>query len=354
MQAAFQSISQYCSRRTRLVINYYSHLWQPILSIAQTLGLATPTLQQNWLTSEDLKNIMHLSGFEVIKNWVEILLPLQIPLLASFVNKFLVKIWGFNQLALTNFMIARPISYQKERDYSVSVIVPARNEAGNIENILKRMPEMGISTEIIFVEGNSTDKTYLIIEELLPKYPQRKIILIKQDEKGKGDAVRKGFLKATGEILMILDADLTVAPEDLPRFYDALATNKGEFINGVRLVYPMEKGAMQFINLLGNKFFSMAFSYLLNTPIKDTLCGTKTLYKNDYDIIANNRSYFGNFDPFGDYDLIFGASRLGLKLIDLPIRYRERTYGSTNIHRWAHGWLLIKMMIFAARRIKYI
>lgn len=188
----------------------------------------------------------------------------------------------------------------------------------------------------------------------IASHPEIKCVVLKQTGVGKGDAVRAGFDAASGDILMILDADLTVPPEDLPRFYHSLVSGKGEFINGVRLVYPMEKQAMRFLNLVGNKFFSLAFSWLFDQPISDTLCGTKVLSRKDYQRIAANRSYFGDFDPFGDYDLLFGAARLNLKIVDMPIRYRERTYGSTNIQRWKHGWLLLKMVAFAARRLKFI
>jgi glycosyltransferase involved in cell wall biosynthesis len=213
---------------------------------------------------------------------------------------------------------------------------------------------MGGGTEIIFVEGHSKDDTYATIESEIRKRPQVDCKLYRQTGKGKGDAVRLGFEKANGDILMILDADLTVAPSDLPRFYEAIASGKGEFINGVRLVYPMENEAMRFFNLLGNKFFSWAFTWLLGQPTKDTLCGTKVLWRSDYARIAQNRSYFGNFDPFGDFDLLFGAAKLNLKIVEVPIRYGARRYGETNIKRWTHGWLLLRMVFFAARRIKFV
>jgi glycosyltransferase involved in cell wall biosynthesis len=235
----------------------------------------------------------------------------------------------------------------------VSVVVPARNEAGNIPRILADVPEMGAGTEMIFVEGGSTDDTYAAIEREIVKHPARCSRLLRQTGKGKGDAVRVGFAAARGEILMIFDADLTVPPDDLRRFYDALWTGKGEFINGVRLVYPMEKQAMRFANLVGNKFFSLAFSWLLGQSIKDTLCGTKVLWRVDYERIAANRAFFGDFDPFGDFDLLFGAAKLNLKIVEVPIRYRERTYGTTNIQRWRHGWILLKMVVFAAGKIKF-
>jgi glycosyltransferase involved in cell wall biosynthesis len=236
----------------------------------------------------------------------------------------------------------------------VSVIVPARNEEGNVQNIFDRVPHMGGGTELIFVEGNSKDDTYGAIEREIALRPQARASLYRQPGKGKGDAVRVGFAKATGEVLMILDADLTVPPEDLPRFYQAWRDGKGDFINGVRLVYPMEERAMRFFNLLGNKFFSWAFSWLLGQTIKDSLCGTKVLSKRDYEVIAANRGYFGDFDPFGDFDLLFGAAKYNLKIIDLPIRYRERVYGETNIQRWSHGWLLLRMVAQALFRLKFV
>jgi len=286
----------------------------------------------------------------------EFILPLPLPFFDSIFNRFLIRLFPFYWFALANFILARPkpLAQVNAEKPLVSVIVPSRNEEGNIAEIFRRIPEMGGGTELVFVEGHSKDDTYAAIQREIANHPECRCKLLSQSGVGKGDAVRVGFEHAQGDILMILDADLTVPPEDLPRFYDALISGKGEFINGVRLVYPMEKEAMRFFNLLGNKFFSFAFSWLLGQSIKDTLCGTKVLWKKDYKLIAQNRSYFGEFDPFGDYDLLFGASYLNLKIVDLPIRYRERKYGSTNIQRWKHGWLLFRMVLFAARLIKFI
>ena len=344
------------SSHSRIIINSYSRLWELPLTLVEKLGLAQPTLFQNWLTVEDIAGLLYLAGFEMIRTWPEIIWPLRTPLLDGFFNKFVVKLWPFRYLALTNMIIARPQPHPLEKvgEPHVSVVVPARNEAGNIPQIMARVPEMGAGTEIIFVEGHSRDNTYEAIQAEITHHPERNCKLFRQTGTGKGDAVRLGYDQASGDILMILDADLTVPPEDLPRFYNALISAKGDFANGVRLVYPMEKEAMRFFNLLGNKFFSLAFSWLLGQPVKDTLCGTKVLWKADYERIAANRAYFGDFDPFGDFDLLFGAARLNLKIIDLPIRYRERTYGTTNIQRWKHGWLLLKMVAFAASRIKFI
>ena len=355
VQYVLNKMKNLCHPSTRILLNYYSRLWELPLKAARSLGLATKTLYQNWLTPEDINNLLYLEGFEEIRKWEEVLFPLNIPLLAPFCNRYLVRLWPFRHLALTNFSMSRPFpEIGWKPDPKVSVVVPARNEEGNIQNIFDRVPQMGSGTELVFVEGNSTDNTYAAIEKAIQDNPKVEAVLFRQDGKGKGDAVRKGFEYASGDILMILDADLTVPPEDLPRFYDALVSGKGDMINGVRLVYPMEKEAMRFFNLLGNKFFSMIFSWLLGQPIKDTLCGTKVMTKKNYEKIAANRSYFGDFDPFGDFDLIFGAAHLNFKIVDVPVRYRERTYGATNIDRWRHGWLLLRMVTFAARRIKFI
>lgn len=356
VQTVLQNLLRFTHPSTRLLINLYSHVWESPLKVAQIFRLAQPTLEQNWLTVEDLAHLLHLSGWEALDSSPEVLLPAQIPAFSSFCNSILARLKPFSLLALTNFLIARPGGerHPVQTTPSVSVLVPARNEAGNIRNIFQRLPQMGAWTELIFVEGNSTDNTREVIQQEMRNFPHIRSSLFPQTGRGKGDAVRLGFSKAQGDILMILDADLTVSPEDLPRFYQALAKRKGDFINGVRLVYPMEKEAMRFFNLIGNKFFSLAFSWVLGQTVKDTLCGTKVLWRSDYERLAANRNYFGDFDPFGDFDLLFGAAKLNLKIVDLPIRYGDRTYGTTNIDRWRHGWLLLQMLIFAARRLKFV
>jgi SAM-dependent methyltransferase len=354
VQSMLCRLQPYCAAHTRLIFNFYSHLWNVPLRLAQQLGIATPNLSQNWLTRHDMANLLELAGFQPLREWEEIIAPLPVPLLSNFANRYLAKILPFRFMAMANFMLARPLHQSIPQNPTVSVVVAARNESGHIDELMARIPEMGGGTEIIFVEGNSTDETYHAIEKCISAHPERNCKLLKQPGKGKGDAVRAGFDIAKGDILMILDADITVPPEDLTRFYDLMANGSAEFVNGVRMVYPMEDDAMRFLNLLGNKFFSWAFSWLLGQPIRDTLCGTKVLWRSGYQRIADNRSYFGDFDPFGDFDLLFGAARLNLKIMEVPIRYRARRYGETNISRWSHGWLLLKMVVFAARRIKFI
>ena len=353
VQAVLERLQRHSYQHTRIVLNVFNHLWRPLVSFAQKLTGRSSTLPENWLSVRDIENLLHLAGWEVVKRDSRILWPLKTPLLEPLINRWLAPL--LKHLCLTVFVVARPRPLPSlYRNYTCSVVIPARNEAGNIEEAVRRMPEIGTGTEIIFVEGHSKDNTWEEIQRVAAKYPQRNIKTIKQTTKGKGGAVREAFAQATGDILFILDADLTVPPEDLTKFYHVICTGTADFVNGVRLVYPMENEAMRFLNMVGNKFFSAAFSWLLGQPIKDTLCGTKVLFRTQYEHIARNRSYFGDFDPFGDFDLLFGAAKLNLRMLDLPIRYRARTYGETNISRWSHGWLLLRMVRFAAMRLKFI
>lgn len=355
VQNAFKSLRKVCRPDTRVIIAYYNYLWEPALKFAEKIGMRMPRPNQHWLPAADMRNFLHLNGFGVVKSFNRCLMPVGIPLVADFCNAFLANLPGFRHLCLNEIVIARLLEPRKPaRDTTCSVIVPCRNEKGNIEAALKRTPDMGAHTEIIFVEGNSADGTLTECERVRDSHPERDVAVLVQDGKGKGDAVRKGFSRAKGDVVMILDADLTVPPEDLPKFFEALVSGKGEFINGSRLVYQMEKQAMRFLNLLANKFFSLMFTYLLGQRLRDTLCGTKVMWRSDYLRIAAGRAYFGDFDPFGDFDLLFGAAKLGLGIVEVPIRYRERTYGETQISRFTHGWMLLKMTGYAMRKIKFI
>jgi hypothetical protein len=358
IQSFLDHLRRAMSSTTRLIITFYSTLWRPLLRLATALGLRTETSEENWIAPEDLRNLLLLAGYELVREESKFLIPVYIPAISYVANRFLAPLPGFRLFNLLNIAVARPVNppaAKREIAPSVSVVVPARNEAGNIEAAILRTPAMGPDDELIFIEGNSTDDTWDTICRMQKKYASSRTIRIdRQEGKGKGDAVRKGFALAQREILMILDADLTVPPEELPRFYDALVSQKGEFINGSRLVYPMEKQAMRFFNVLGNKFFAVMFSFVLGQRFKDTLCGTKVLTRENYEKVAAHRRYFGEFDPFGDFDLIFGAARMALRIIEVPVHYRERTYGETNINRWRHGLVLLRMLTFAAARIKFI
>ncbi len=355
IQRGFERIHAMMAPNARLIVTYYNFAWEPVLKLAERFGLKTQWPEQNWVSLRDIVNLLQLSDFSVVREGTDILLPLSVPGLSDVANRVVSKMPIIKESALVNYVVARPAPEIKASTLpSVSVICPCRNEKGNIRDAIERTPMMGPMTELIFVDGNSSDGTREEIQAQIAGYrgPLKLSLVDQGSGKGKGDAVRKGFAAARGDVLMILDSDLTVIPEDLPKFYRALVTQKGDFINGVRLVYPMEGQAMRFLNLVGNKFFSFALSWLLEQPVKDSLCGTKVLYRRDYERIAAHRAFFGEFDPFGDFDLLFGAARLNLKIVDLPIRYRARTYGDTKISRFSHGMLLLKMTAFGFRKLR--
>jgi SAM-dependent methyltransferase len=347
----FENVAAHSHRRTRVVINAYNPIWRPLLGLAERLHLKPRKPARNWVSPPDVQNLLELAGFETLSTSRRILMPKWIPGLSYVLNAFVANVWLINHLCLTYWIVARP-EPEPLGELSVSVICACRNEAGHIPQIVERLPAMGSATELIFVEGNSTDNTRDAIEHVIAAHPERDISLLVQPGKGKGDAVRTGFAAAKHDVLMILDGDITVPPEDLPKFYRAVVSNRGEMINGSRLVYDMEDGSMRFLNMLGNKAFSGVFRAITGHHVKDTLCGTKVLHRDDYQSIADGRSFFGDFDPFGDFDLLFGAARLNLKIIDLPVRYGARTYGTTNISRFRHGLLLLRMSGFAYRKFR--
>lgn len=355
VQKVFHNLKKNCTMKTRIIITYYNFLWEPLLKLAEKLGLKMKEPITSWLSKKDLENLFILEEFEVIKTGELILFPRYFPLLSIFLNKYIARLPMIRKLCVKNYLVARPLRLEKQREYSCSIIIPAKNEAGTIEEAIVKMPKLGKQTEIIFVEGHSNDDTLAEIKKVARDYSHEwDIHCLVQPGEGKADAVRKGFAEAKSDILMILDADLSVSPEDLAKFYDAIVSGKGEFINGSRLVYPREKQSMRTLNLICNKVFSLLFTWLLGQRFKDTLCGTKVLFREDYERMQQTRKYLGDFDPFGDFELIFGASLLNLKIAEIPIRYHERKYGATNISRFKHGWLLLKMSLVAIRKIKFV
>jgi len=357
IQPILATVHDWCGRRTRVIIVSYNRLWRPIIKLAEIARLKSKAEGENYIPWVEVENMLAVEGFEVIKRLDGILFPVRIPLVATVFNRWLAPLPVLRWFSLTRVTVARPLQEQSDELTSVSVVVAARNEAGHIHELIARVPIMADRQELIFVEGNSTDDTWEVIQQAVAEYdgdPRMTLKALQQTGKGKGDAVRAGFDAATGDILMILDADISVPPEELPRFVEALREDTCEFANGSRLVYPMDAKAMRFLNLLGNKFFGYLFSYLLSQPVRDTLCGTKVLRREDYERIAANREVFGDFDPFGDFDLLFGASYLGLRIRDIPVHYKERRYGETNISRFSHGAMLLRMSAFAASKLKFV
>ncbi len=348
-------VQHLCAPSTRIVISYYSHLWEPVLKLAELLHLRSKQPKINYIATADFLNLMDLADLEMISQEQRQLIPRRWLGVGPFVNRFIAPLPGIRQLCLRTYLVGRPVRQFPDRKFSASILIPCRNERGNIESAIARMPRFGSSQEILFVEGNSSDGTFEECERVRDAYKDSwNIKVLKQDGKGKGDAVRKGFAAATGDVLMILDADLTMPPEALPKYHAVIESGKAEFVNGTRLIYPMEHEAMRPLNLIANRCFAYLFSYLVNTRLTDTLCGTKVLLRRDYEVLARERAYFGNFDPFGDFDLIFGAAKQNLKILETPIHYKARTFGETQISRFRDGWLLLKMVWFAYRKLKAI
>ena len=358
VERALEALHPVCHPRTRVLIYSYSRLWQPLLRLAERLGVKYRQPAEAWLPPEEIRSMLALADFEVVREDRQLVLPVGVPLLSALLNRWLGHLPLLDQLSLVFGIVARPAPARRRPAETAlprtSVIIPCRNEAGHIRPLIARLPELGPGSEFLFVEGNSTDDTEAVIRQAIAENPHRPLRLLKQTGRGKGDAVRLGFAEARGDVLLILDSDMGVAPEDVPKFVQALDRGKGELVNGSRLVYPMEGRAMRFLNLLANKSFALLFSWLLGQQVRDTLCGTKALRREDYERIADNRSFFGDFDPFGDFDLLFGAARLNLRIVDVAVRYHERRYGETNISRFRHGWLLLRMSLFAARKLKFI
>ena len=356
VQSALEALHPLCHRRTRVLIYSYSRLWQPVLRAAELLRLKYRQPPESWLPPEEIRGMLNLADFEVVRNDAHLVMPAYVPLVSELMNRYAGHLPLVEALSLMYGIIARPAAHRFRRSDrpSTSVVIPCRNEAGHIPSLVERLPDLGPGSEFLFVEGNSTDDTEAVLRRTVAENPSRGFRFLKQPGKGKGDAVRAAFAEAKGDVVLILDSDMGVAPEDVPRFVEALVRGKGEMVNGSRMVYPMEGRAMRFLNLLANKTFAGLFSWLLGQQVRDTLCGTKALYREDYERIAANRAYFGDFDPFGDFDLLFGASRLNLRIVDVAVRYHERTYGETNISRFRHGFLLLRMVLFGARKLKLL
>jgi SAM-dependent methyltransferase len=355
IETTLSRLHRLCTRDTRIVISYFSQIWKPLLNLGTKVGMRMPQPAVNFLSHVDFENILDLAEFEMIRRDARQLVPRRLFGLGTLVNKYIAPLPLIDRLCLRTYVVTRSRRAMNPEELSATVLVPCRNEKGNIENAVRRLPKFGRHVELIFVEGNSSDGTYEECLRVKEAYADTcDIKVFKQTGKGKGDAVRKGFAEASGDILMILDADLTVPPESMPKFFSAVATGKGEFVNGTRLVYPMEGEAMRPLNFIANHFFAAAFSYLVNQRFTDTLCGTKVLKRSAYERIAANRSYFGDFDPFGDFDLILGAAKQNLRIIEVPVHYAARTYGSTQISRFRDGLLLLRMVVFAFRKLKAV
>lgn len=360
LQRCFENLHASAHSRTRLYITSLNTVWRPLLTIFRLFGLVLNQPQSNWLSTKDLVNLLELSGWEVVRSGTEALCPVRIPLLDTLLNRYLVRLPLFRHLGSTLFLIARPTRKPSPAEHvgtaqlSCSVVVPVRNESGNIRSLLDRLPTLGSKTEVIFVEGNSTDDTWDVVQRVVREYSgPHAVSCMQQPGRGKWDAVKVGFERAREDVLMILDGDLSVMPEDLPKFMASITDDTAEFVNGCRLVYPMENRAMRFLNMLGNKAFAVLLSATIGQPVKDSLCGTKVLLRSDYRRLLARIEPYADLDPYGDFSLLFGAAALDLKIRDIPVRYKARTYGDTNISRFSGGFLLWRTVLRGLQQLRF-
>ena len=357
IQKTLESIHDFCKPETRIVISYFSPIWQPILSLAEKIGLKMPDLNPPLFASSDLKNFVEVSGYQTIKLEKKIILPLKLFGIERIVNRFIANLPIINHLCLRQYLICRSLKVIKKNQFkSASIIIPCRNEFGNIRAGLKRIESFCKKMEVIFVEGNSSDDTWNEIKKVMKEdeFKKKNFIIraLKQEGSGKKNAVFKGFDNAKYEVLMILDGDLTVKPEELSKFWDKISSGEAEFINGTRLIYPMEDNAMRFLNYIANKIFSYLFSWILGQRYTDTLCGTKIISKKNYLRAKSFTKDLEKLDPFGDFFFIFSSLRLNLKMIEIPVRYKARKYGETQISRFRDGFKLIKMFFITFFKFK--
>ena len=354
VQATLESLRPACTPDTRVVIVFYNFLWQPFAELAESLGIKRRQPQQSWLSFVHLSNLLHLATFEVVRQYRAVLWPFSLPGLAWFANRVLANLPVLDRLCLVQAVVARPVLATSPRPAAtVSVVIPCKNERDNVEPAVRRTPTMGAGTELIFCDDRSTDGTAEEVRRMQREFPERDIRLVEGPGISKAENVWCGFGAAKNDILMILDGDLAVPPELLPRFYGALVLGRGEFVNGTRMVYPMRDQAMRLANVFGNKLFSLLFSHILRTEISDTLCGTKALWRKDFERMRPFRGTWGTRDRWGDYELIFGAARLNLKHIDLPVRYMERTYGRTKMTgRLRNATTMLRMCLGAYFRLR--
>jgi hypothetical protein len=351
---AFQRVRAHCTADTRLIVINYNHFWQPALELATKLRLRSRFVEPNWVGENDIRAFLRLAGFQVVRKHRLVLFPKYLPLVSELFNGFLARLPGLRRLCLMQVMVARPLmAPRKAENVGVSVIVPCRNEAGNVQPAVERIPEMGRRTEILFCDDKSTDGTADEVRRMQRLYPEKEIRLINGPGICKAENVWTGFRAAHGDVLMILDADLSVMPEELPVFFRGLVEGHGGFINGSRLVYPMQEQAMKFANMLGNKVFGVIFSFLLDQRIKDTLCGTKVLWRKDWLRLERHLGSWGIRDLWGDYELLFGASKLHLDIMEVPVHYQERIHGVSKMTKvFSNGWRMLRICWHAWIRLE--
>jgi hypothetical protein len=332
-----ESLKGKSRKGTYVIISFINPVWEPVIKIANALGVRVKDKAHNHISRHLIRDMLEFNDFSVLLEGQRMLVPKRVPVVSRFFNAYACNVPVLRRLCLVQYMVARyDGSREKKRNLSCSVIIPCFNEEGNIRSAIGRVPKMGRFTEVVVVDDGSKDGTAQAVRSVMRKKRHVKLVTY-EGNRGKGYAVKHGFEKATGDVLMILDADMTVPPEELPRFFLLLEEGKGQFINGTRMIYPMEEQAMKGLHVIGNYVFGKIFSWLLGRRISDTLCGTKVLMRKDYEKIEMGKC------KWGDFDLLFGAAKLRLSIVEVPVHYMKRVAGESKMKTWKHGFVLLKM-----------
>ncbi len=334
-----------------IVICSINQKWNRILNLFERLNLKDGNQKRLFINSTIVLNIAKVTGLEFVTQRNKQIFPFRMLGLGSLINNILeILFFPFSFGIRIYSILNQQEKFNEEKKYSKSIIIPAKNEEKNLKPLLNQIPELEEDHEIILAIGDSEDKTYEVAKEIKEArcWPFE-VKVIKQTGKGKANAVWEAVEEASKEVIIILDADISVNPETIVQFNSVIDTGKASFVNGTRLIYGMESGAMRIVNNLGNRIFQYIVSIIIGQKITDSLCGTKVFFRKDFNKIKLWKELVQMKDPFGDFDMIFTAGYFGLKILEIPVRYQARVYGVTQIKRFRDGY---KLIIYLLNSIK--
>lgn len=326
-----------------ILLTSITPIWDGVLSILEMLNLKNKSKKRSYIHLNKLSAVLDTINFQITGKRTRQYFPFKLFYFGNIINNFLEIILYFFNFGIRSYFTIKEIEDTAEKDVlSKTIIVPAKNEEGNLNELINRIPYLGNNVEVIISCGISNDNTLGMAKSL--KSDNFIIKVIEQTSKGKANAVWEACEQSSNDLIAILDADLSVDPEELSSFFELIETKKCDFVNGTRLIYSMEKGSMRFINNFGNRLFQYVVSKIIRLPLTDSLCGTKVFKKNLYEKIKKWQSVVKIKDPFGDFDLLFAAAYSSQKIVEYPIHYRARKYGTTQIRRFKDGFKLIKYL----------
>tara|TARA_B110000977_G_scaffold125183_1_gene160299 strand:+ start:1495 stop:2904 length:1410 start_codon:yes stop_codon:yes gene_type:complete len=315
----------------RVIVLSKSIFWSTLINFYKKIKNIGPD-KNNFLPYSNLRKIFLNTNFEIVKNEKIIFFPFQFSLLTKFINQIF-RFPVLNFFCMINLTVLKKVqkkNYQAEGK-KISFIIPCKNEGGNIKFFYEKIINSTINAEFLFGNDNSSDNTLDEIKKLQQAIPNKEIKIYDGPGVCKSENVYKGINLASGEIILIYDADLTVSFDDLVNSINLLLKTDADFINCTRMIMPQQKNAMKFLNFYGNLFFAFLFSILFKQKITDTLCGTKIFFKKDWEQIKKYNNTWGAKDLWGDFDLLLGAYKNNLKIVENPISYTDRKEDETKM-----------------------